>query len=142
MQSGSIACGRANAIVRSSAVIMVAAIVASCVATQPAAQRSQNPEQPVGEVRAATPRQPTQEAPTTEGPAVQGTPPTPPAKPIPKKFNLTGYPAGFRFGFNAGCDDARNGLTSASDRNRYNSDSLYRSGWRDGYTVCRGNNKK
>jgi hypothetical protein len=52
------------------------------------------------------------------------------------QVNLAGYPPPFREGYLDGCNSARQNNQSIKDAERYKNDSMYASGWRDGYDIC------
>lgn len=52
------------------------------------------------------------------------------------QVNLAGYPPPFREGYLDGCNSARQNTQSIRDNERYKNDSMYASGWRDGYDIC------
>ena len=52
------------------------------------------------------------------------------------QVNLAGYPPPFRDGYLDGCNSARNPQKTVKDADRYKKDSMYASGWRDGFDIC------
>ena len=50
--------------------------------------------------------------------------------------NLAGYPPAFRDGYLDGCNSARHSGKTIQDESRYKNDSMYASGWRDGFDIC------
>ena len=65
-----------------------------------------------------------------------GTQPTSRPKIDKPQVNLAGYPPPFREGYLDGCNSARQNTQSIKDSERYESDSMYAAGWRDGYDIC------
>lgn len=62
----------------------------------------------------------------------------------PKKepsVNLAGYPPAFRAGYFDGCDSARLAIGQKKDRERFKREPQYATGWRDGYDICKKQNK-
>lgn len=56
---------------------------------------------------------------------------------------LSGQPAEYRDGYKAGCDSGNNAGGSVyhrfnKDVSRYGSAALYKQGWDDGFSVCKG----
>jgi hypothetical protein len=51
--------------------------------------------------------------------------------------NLGGYPPAFRAGYQDGCASARRLSGTTRDEARFKSDSMYATGWRDGYDICK-----
>jgi hypothetical protein len=58
-------------------------------------------------------------------------PPT--ARPV---YNLAGYSAAFRDGYIDGCETAKKTRYSAKNQRRFSTDPQYRSGWKDGFSLC------
>ena len=65
---------------------------------------------------------------------------TAPTQPDEPQVNLSGYPPPFRDGYADGCDSARRVVGTTRDEVRFESDSMYAAGWRDGFDIC--SNKK
>jgi hypothetical protein len=61
---------------------------------------------------------------------------TAPAQPDEPQVNLSGYPPPFRDGYADGCDSARRVVGTTRDETRFESDSMYAAGWRDGFDIC------
>ncbi|SES70972.1 hypothetical protein SAMN05216326_102101 [Nitrosomonas marina] len=63
-----------------------------------------------------------------------------PAGPLPPStrptYNLMGYPPGSQEGYIDGCESAKGSKWGFKDRERYESDGQYRTGWDDGYAIC------
>lgn len=81
-------------------------------------------------------------APTPE--AVPAAPPEPPPKPQappttstnpPASINLQGFPLPYRQGYADGC--ASIGAVEHKDAVRFKSDGQYRTGWQDGFALCK-----
>jgi hypothetical protein len=62
-------------------------------------------------------------------------PPPPSTRPT---YNLTGYSPAFKDGYIDGCETAKKTSYSFKDERRFSTDSQYRMGWNDGFSVCRG----
>src|SRR5262245_1995442 len=74
-------------------------------------------------------------------------PPAPPPKPAAKapipatkeppapNVNLSGFPLPYRQGYADGCASLSGG--ERKDAQRFASDGNYRTGWQDGYTLCK-----
>jgi hypothetical protein len=67
---------------------------------------------------------------------------TPPASaapvrpsPPPANINLQGFPVEYRQGYADGCKSASG--AESKDAARFKSDGQYRTGWQDGYGICR-----
>ena len=58
------------------------------------------------------------------------------------KVNLTGYPPPFRDGYIDGCSSARHPGKTIQNQARYKSDSMYATGWRDGFDICSRENSR
>lgn len=52
------------------------------------------------------------------------------------QVNLAGYPPAFREGYADGCDSARRVIGKTRDDDRFQNDSMYAAGWRDGFDIC------
>lgn len=52
------------------------------------------------------------------------------------QVNLSGYPPAFRDGYADGCDSARRAIGTTRDDSRFQTDSMYAAGWRDGFDIC------
>ena len=63
---------------------------------------------------------------------------TAPAQTDQSEVNLSGYPPAFRDGYPDGCETARRALGTTRDDSRFESDSMYAAGWRDGFDICSG----
>jgi hypothetical protein len=63
-----------------------------------------------------------------------------PAGPLPPTarpvYNLGGYSAGFKDGYIDGCETAKKTRYAAKNQQRFSTDSQYRSGWNDGFSLC------
>lgn len=55
--------------------------------------------------------------------------------------NLGGYPPAFRAGYIDGCESARRITETMRDEQRFKTDSMYASGWRDGFDICKNRSK-
>jgi hypothetical protein len=111
-------------IVRCAAVLAVLAL-ASC-ASPPV-----NPPPPPA-VPASPPAAPAQPAPSP--PPKPQTPPTTHPNP-PSNVNLQGFPLAYRQGYVDGC--ASVGATEQKDAARFKNDGQYRTGWQDGFYLCK-----
>jgi hypothetical protein len=76
--------------------------------------------------------------------AVPAAPPEPPPKPQappttstnpPASINLQGFPLPYRQGYADGC--ASIGAVEHKDVTRFKSDGQYRTGWQDGFALCK-----
>ncbi|SEL41688.1 hypothetical protein [Nitrosovibrio tenuis] len=70
----------------------------------------------------------------TEQAQRSGGPPRPSARPV---YNLTGYPPAFKDGYIDGCETAKKTSFALKDKRRFASDTQYRLGWNDGFSLCR-----
>ena len=61
-------------------------------------------------------------------------PPPPSARPV---YNLTGYSPAFKDGYIDGCETAKKSAYGAKDTRRISTDTQYRLGWNDGFSLCR-----
>jgi len=65
-----------------------------------------------------------------------------PSGPLPPStrptYNLTGYSPAFKDGYIDGCETAKKTSYGLRDERRFSTDSQYRMGWNDGFSVCRG----
>ena len=61
-------------------------------------------------------------------------PPPPSARPV---YNLTGYSPAFKDGYIDGCETAKKSAYGAKDARRISTDTQYRLGWNDGFSLCR-----
>ncbi len=52
------------------------------------------------------------------------------------EVNLAGYPPAFQDGYADGCDSARRAIGKTRDDKRFEADSMYAAGWRDGFDIC------
>jgi hypothetical protein len=52
------------------------------------------------------------------------------------EFNLSGYPPAFRDGYVDGCNSKRQPASTVRDESRFKTDSIYATGWRDGFDMC------
>ena len=52
------------------------------------------------------------------------------------EFNLSGYPPAFRDGYTDGCNSTRRPDSTVRDESRFKTDSIYATGWRDGFDMC------
>jgi hypothetical protein len=52
------------------------------------------------------------------------------------EFNLSGYPPAFQDGYLDGCSSKRRPASPIRDESRFKSDSIYATGWRDGFDMC------
>jgi hypothetical protein len=77
-------------------------------------------------------------------PAAPAQPPAPPPKPQappttstnpPATINLQGFPLAYRQGYADGC--ASIGAVEHKDAPRFKSDGQYRTGWQDGFALCK-----
>jgi hypothetical protein len=77
-------------------------------------------------------------------PAPAPVPPAPPPKPQtpptthpnpPSNVNLQGFPLPYRQGYTDGC--ASVGVTEQKDAARFRNDGQYRTGWQDGFFLCK-----
>jgi hypothetical protein len=68
------------------------------------------------------------------GPYTAPAPQTRPAPP-PANVNLQGFPVEYREGYADGCRSASGG--EKKDAVRFRSDGQYRTGWQDGFAICR-----
>jgi hypothetical protein len=72
------------------------------------------------------------------GPMAQ---PQRPAGPLPASarpvYNLTGYSPAFKDGYIDGCETAKKSAYGAKDARRISTDTQYRLGWNDGFSLCR-----
>jgi hypothetical protein len=57
------------------------------------------------------------------------------------KVNLGGYPPAFRAGYIDGCESANRLAGRTRDENRFKSDTMYATGWRDGFDICKKGGK-
>lgn len=64
---------------------------------------------------------------------VAGCAPTSP-RPVGPGVNLSGYSPAFKEGFAAGCRSAKG--NHSRDDARFKSDTEYKLGWDDGYSIC------
>lgn len=63
-------------------------------------------------------------------------PPLPPtAEPPPPNVNLSGFPLPYRQGYADGCASASG--SERKDAARFAADGNYRTGWQDGFALCR-----
>ena len=72
---------------------------------------------------------------TTEQGQRPSGPPPPSTRPT---YNLTGYSPAFKDGYIDGCETAKKTSYGLKDERRFSTDSQYRMGWNDGFSVCRG----
>jgi hypothetical protein len=72
------------------------------------------------------------------GPTAQ---PQRPPGPLPASarpvYNLTGYSPAFKDGYIDGCETAKKSAYGAKDARRISTDTQYRLGWNDGFSLCR-----
>ncbi|MDO8437135.1 MAG: hypothetical protein Q7S69_03085 [Nitrosomonadaceae bacterium] len=65
-----------------------------------------------------------------------------PAGPLPPStrptYNLSGYPPAFKDGYIDGCETAKKTAYGYKDERRFSADNQYRTGWNDGFSLCRG----
>jgi hypothetical protein len=103
---------------------LVAVIVAACAAPPPTGPAPGAPPgaAPSGTQPAAPEPQKPQAPPTTS--------PNPPAN-----INLQGFPLPYRQGYADGC--ASIGAVEHKDAARFKNDGQYRTGWQDGYALCK-----
>lgn len=52
------------------------------------------------------------------------------------EFNLLGYPTAFQDGYLDGCNSKRQAASTVRDESRFKTDSIYATGWRDGFDMC------
>jgi len=57
------------------------------------------------------------------------------AEPPPPNVNLSGFPLAYRQGYADGCASLSGG--ERKDAARFGSDGNYRTGWQDGYSLCK-----
>lgn len=66
-----------------------------------------------------------------------------PAGPLPPAtrpvYNLAGYSAAFKDGYIDGCETAKKTRYALKDQRRFSTDTQYRLGWNDGFSLCRAN---
>jgi hypothetical protein len=95
-------------------------------------------------VLAACSTQPVTPPPPEAAPAAPTPAPAPPPKPQtpptthpnpPSNVNLQGFPLPYRQGYTDGC--ASVGATEQKDAARFKSDGQYRTGWQDGFYLCK-----
>lgn len=55
--------------------------------------------------------------------------------------NLAGYPPAFREGYMDGCSSAKRNTGQKRDEKRFKHEPQYASGWRDGYDICKSQQK-
>jgi len=55
--------------------------------------------------------------------------------------NLGGYPPAFRAGYLDGCHSARRLVGAVRDEARFKTDTMYATGWRDGFEICKKQKK-
>lgn len=86
---------------------------------------------------ATTSAPPTTAPPKPAGPAEPAVRPGVPAdvEPPAPAVNLSGFPLPYRQGYADGCASVRSGMQQ--DRARYASDGNYRTGWQDGFALCK-----
>jgi hypothetical protein len=53
-------------------------------------------------------------------------------------YNLTGYSPAFKDGYIDGCETAKKTRFGFQNKNRFSSDTQYKLGWNDGFSICRG----
>ena len=51
-------------------------------------------------------------------------------------YNLAGYPPAVREGYIDGCETAKKSAYGAKDPRRISTDTQYRLGWNDGFSLC------
>jgi hypothetical protein len=56
--------------------------------------------------------------------------------PPESSINLGGYPPAFRAGYADGCNSARRPAGVVRDDARFKADTMYATGWRDGFEIC------
>jgi hypothetical protein len=65
-----------------------------------------------------------------------------PPGPLPETtrpvYNLTGYSPAFKDGYIDGCETAKKTRFGLKNKNRFSSDTQYKLGWNDGFSICRG----
>jgi hypothetical protein len=59
-------------------------------------------------------------------------------EPDQPEFNLAGYPPAFQDGYADGCN-SKSRSDTIRDESRFKTDSIYATGWRDGFDLCSGN---
>ena len=101
------------------AVALIAVLVAAC-ATPPVT--------PTPEVVPAAPAAPPEPPPRPQAPPTTSTNP-------PSGINLQGFPLPYRQGYADGC--ASIGANEHKDAVRFKSDGQYRTGWQDGFALCK-----
>jgi hypothetical protein len=52
-------------------------------------------------------------------------------------YNLAGYPPATRDGYIDGCESARKSAYGRKDDKRYAAEGQYRTGWDDGFSICK-----
>jgi hypothetical protein len=57
------------------------------------------------------------------------------------QVNLGGYPPAFRAGYIDGCESAKRLAGRTRDEDRFKSDPMYATGWRDGFDICKKGSK-
>lgn len=100
------------------AIAFAALIVAACAAPPPIAPPAATGAQPAA----------------PEPPPKPQAPPTTSLNP-PANINLQGFPLPYRQGYADGC--ASVGAVEHKDAVRFKSDGQYRTGWQDGYALCK-----
>jgi hypothetical protein len=68
-------------------------------------------------------------------PAAKSSPTPRTAEPAPPNVNLSGFPLPYRQGYADGCASVSGG--ERKDASRFTSDANYRTGWQDGFTLCK-----
>jgi hypothetical protein len=53
-------------------------------------------------------------------------------------YNLTGYSPAFKDGYIDGCETAKKTRFGLKNKNRFSTDTQYKLGWNDGFSICRG----
>jgi len=99
--------------------VLLALLIAGCAATPP-----------IGSAPGAAPG----EQPTVPEPQKPQAPPTTHPDP-PTNVNLQGFPLPYRQGYADGC--ASIGAVEHKDATRFKSDGQYRTGWQDGFALCK-----
>jgi hypothetical protein len=102
------------------AVALIVVFVAAC-ATPPVAP-------PIEAAPAAPAAPPPEPAPKPQAPPTTSTNP-------PASINLQGFPLPYRQGYADGC--ASIGAVEHKDAVRFKSDGQYRTGWQDGFALCK-----
>ena len=116
-----------NAMLRT---IVRCAVVLAMLALASCASPPVNPPPPPAAPAAPSTTTPTPPAP----PPKPQTPPTTHPNP-PSNVNLQGFPLAYRQGYADGC--ASIGSTEQKDAARFKNDGQYRTGWQDGFFLCK-----